>query len=439
MTQVAEAPTVRLGILANWRQFSLLVVVNAFVGAMVGLERSVLPTLAKRDFAVTSAAFALTFLVAFGVVKAVSNLAAGHLADRVGRKRLLVVGWLAAVPVPLLVLYADSWTWIVAANVLLGINQGFAWSMTVVMKVDLAGPTRRGLALGLNESFGYAAVALAAFASAQLAVSHNPKDVAAALGLVVAIGGLLLSLAFVRDTADHVLTEVGGSTPEPTPTREVVRRVSWSDPSLSAASQAGLVNNLNDALAWGLLPIFLASKGVSLGRIGIVAALYPAAWAICQLGSGALSDRVGRKGPIVAGMFLQAGAIALFPAVSSFGGWVAAALVMGVGTALVYPTLLAVIGDVAAPSWRAPAIGVYRLWRDLGYVVGALIAGVLADVAGMPSAFIAVAVLTALSGWVVATRMKGSRAGKQAVRSSRDHDTNAAPLAQALERSERDA
>jgi MFS family permease len=433
MTYVAEAPAPRLGILANWRQFSLLVAINAFVGAMVGLERSVIPTLAKRDFAVTSITFALTFLVAFGVVKAVSNLAAGHLADRVGRKRLLVLGWLAAVPVPFLVLFAHSWSWIVFANVLLGINQGLAWSMTVVMKVDLAGPARRGLALGLNESFGYAAVALAAFVSAQLAVGHSPRHIAALLGLIVAGSGLLLSLVFVRDTADHVDSEIGGRPRHLTPTRDVLKRVTWTNRSLSAASQAGLVNNLNDALAWGLLPIFLASKGLSLGRIGVVAALYPAAWAICQLGFGALSDRIGRKGPIVAGMFLQAGAVALFPSVTSYGGWILAALLMGVGTALVYPTLLAVIGDFADPSWRAPAIGVYRLWRDLGFAVGGLTAGVLADLAGLPSAFIAVAILTGLSGWVVATRMEGSGGRKEAVPSTPDRDAGEAQFARSLE------
>jgi MFS family permease len=415
MSAVAAAP--RLGIGVNWRQFSLLVAINGFVGAMVGLERSALPTLARREFGVASATVALAFLVAFGVVKAVSNLAAGHLADRVGRKRLLVIGWLAAVPVPLLVLFAHSWSWIVAANVLLGINQGLTWSMTVIMKVDLAGPERRGLALGLNESFGYGAVALAAFGSAQLAVGHNPRHVAALLGLIVAGGGLVLSAVFVRDTAGLVETEIG---PQPSPApperiREVLRRVTWSNPSLSAASQAGLVNNLNDALAWGLLPIFLASRGLSIEHIGVIAAVYPATWAVCQIGFGALSDRVGRKGPIVVGMLVQASAIALFPAVTSYAGWILAALLMGVGTALVYPTLLAVIGDVAAPRWRASAIGAYRLWRDLGYAVGGLTAGVVADVAGMRAAFITVAVLTALSGAVVAGRMERSTQGKEVI------------------------
>ncbi|MDP9223023.1 MAG: MFS transporter [Actinomycetota bacterium] len=405
MTAVDEATPPRLGIRANWRQFSLLLAINAFVGAMVGLERSVLPTLAKREFGVSSATVALAFLVAFGVVKAASNLAAGHLADRVGRKRLLILGWVAALPVPLLVLFAHSWSWIVAANVLLGINQGLAWSMTVVMKVDLAGPARRGLALGLNESVGYAAVALAAFGSAQLAVGHNPREASAVLGLVVAGSGLLLSALFARDTGKHVEAEMGTTPRTVTRTRDVLRRVTWTDRSLSAAAQAGLVNNLNDALAWGLLPIFLASRGLSVGHIGVVAALYPAAWAIGQIGFGALSDRVGRKGPIVGGMWLQATAITLFPMVSSYWAWIVAALLMGVGTALVYPTLLAVVADVADPSWRASAIGAYRLWRDLGYAVGGLTVGVVADAAGMRAAFIAVAVTTALSGIVVATRM----------------------------------
>jgi MFS family permease len=406
VTAAAGVPAPRLGIRANWRQFALLVAINAFVGAMVGLERSVLPTLAKREFAVTSAAVALTFLVAFGVVKAGSNLAAGTLADRVGRKRLLVLGWLAALPVPFLLWFAGSWSWIVAANVFLGVNQGLAWSMTVVMKVDLAGPARRGLALGLNESFGYGAVALAAFGSAQLAVGHGPRAVAALLGLLVACGGLLLSAVFVRDTARHVETEIGADARPLVRPRQVLRQVTFSDPSLSAASQAGLINNLNDALAWGLMPIFLASRGLSIEHIGVVAAVYPAAWAVCQVGFGALSDRVGRKRPIVAGMWVQAAAIALFPVVGSYGGWIMAALMMGIGTALVYPTLLAVVGDVAAATWRASAIGAYRLWRDLGYAIGGLMAGALADVAGMRTAFFGVAILTALSGAIVAGRME---------------------------------
>lgn len=419
MTALADATGPRLGIRANWRQFSLLLAINAFVGAMVGLERSVLPTLARREFGVASATVTLSFLVAFGVVKAMSNLAAGHLADRVGRKRLLVLGWVAALPVPLLVLFANSWSWIVAANVLLGINQGLAWSMTVVMKVDLAGPTLRGLTLGLNESVGYGAVALAAFGSAQLAVGHGPRNVSALLGVVVAGSGLLLSALFARDTAGHVEAEVGPTSGTSVRTRDVLRRVTWSDPSLSAAAQAGMVNNLNDALAWGLLPIFLASRGLSVGNIGVVAALYPAAWAVGQVGFGALSDRLGRKGLIVGGLWLQATAIAVFPVVSSYRSWMVAALLMGVGTAFVYPTLLAVVADVADPSWRASAIGAYRLWRDLGYAVGGLTAGVVADAAGMRAAFIAVAATTALSGIVVAIRMEASQPGSrtQAARS----------------------
>jgi MFS family permease len=418
MSAVADTSLPSLGIRANWRQFSLLLATNAFVGAMVGLERSVLPTLAKEEFGVASASVALSFLVAFGLVKAAANLVAGQLADRVGRKRLLVVGWVAALPIPFLVLFADSWSWIVAANVLLGINQGLTWSMTVVMKVDLAGPARRGLALGLNESVGYAAVALAAFGSAQLAVSYSPTHVSAALSLIIAGGGLLLSAVFVRDTARHVQAEIGTTHRAPAGTREVLRRVTWTDRSLSAASQAGLVNNLNDALAWGLLPIFLASRGLSLGQIGVVAALYPAAWSISQIGFGALSDRSGRKRPIVVGMWVQAAGIALFPAVSSYGAWMVAAVLMGVGTALVYPTLLAVVADIAEPSWRASAIGAYRLWRDLGYAVGGLIAGVVADAAGMRAAFIVVAAMTALSGIIVATRMDASAPGRtQAARS----------------------
>ncbi|MGH9013567.1 MAG: MFS transporter [Acidimicrobiia bacterium] len=409
MTGAAARP--QLGLAANWRQFSLLVAVNAFVGAMVGIERTVLPLLAEDDFGITSTSAALSFLVAFGLTKAGANLLAGHLSDRVGRKRVLVAGWVAALPVTPIIIWAPSWGWVVAANALLGLNQGLAWSTTVIMKIDLAGPRRRGLALGLNEAAGYGAVAIAAAVTGVLAAAHGPRPAPFVLGLGIAVIGLVLSVGLVRETrgyADEEARQRDDPTPAPS-FRTIVTDTSLRDPSLSAASQAGLVNNLNDAMAWGLLPLFLAGQGLSVGRIGVVAALYPASWGIGQLATGAWSDRVGRKPLIVVGLWVQAAAIAGFVAVSTFGGWAMASLAMGLGTALVYPTLIAAVSDHAHPSRRASAVGVYRLWRDLGYAVGGLLVGAVTDLVDADAAILCVSVLTAVSGAVVAARMVEAR------------------------------
>jgi len=405
-TLTRSTPT--LGLRANWRQFTLLVVVNAFVGAMVGIERTVLPLLASDDFGIAAASVTLSFLVAFGITKAFANLAAGHLADRHGRKRVLVAGWLAALPVAPMIIWAPSWSWIVAANVLLGVNQGLAWSTTVNMKIDLAGPERRGLALGLNEAAGYGAVALAALITGSIAAAHGPRPWPFVLGIGIAIVGLVLSVGLVRETHGHAHEEArhhdaGGAERS---FRETFVTTSVRDRSMSAICQAGLVNNLNDALIWGLVPVFLASEGLSIGRIGVVAAVYPASWGLAQLGTGAWSDHVGRKPLIVAGLWLQALGIAALALLEGYGAWIAAALAMGIGTAFVYPTLIAAIGDRAHPAWRASAVGVYRLWRDLGYAVGGLLVGFTADALGSRSAILVVAVLTAGSGIVVATRMR---------------------------------
>jgi MFS family permease len=409
VTGAAARP--QLGLAANWRQFSLLVAVNAFVGAMVGIERTVLPLLAEDDFGITSTSAALSFLVAFGLTKAGANLLAGHLSDRVGRKRVLVAGWVAALPVAPIIIWAPSWGWVVAANALLGLNQGLAWSTTVIMKIDLAGPRRRGLALGLNEAAGYGAVAIAAAVTGALAAAHGPRPAPFVLGLGIAVIGLVLSVGLVRETrgyADEEARQRDDPTPAPS-FRTIVTDTSLRDPSLSAASQAGLVNNLNDAMAWGLLPLFLAGQGLSVGRIGVVAALYPASWGIGQLATGAWSDRVGRKPLIVIGLWVQAAAIAGFVAVSTFGGWAVASLAMGLGTALVYPTLIAAVSDHAHPSRRASAVGVYRLWRDLGYAVGGLLVGAVTDLVDADAAILCVSVLTAVSGAVVAARMVEAR------------------------------
>jgi MFS family permease len=397
-----------LGLRANAAQFSLLVALNALVGALVGLERTVLPLVGKRDFDVDSDAAILSFVVAFGAAKALTNLGAGALAERAGRKRLLVLGWLLALPVAPLIALAPSWWVIVAANLLLGANQGLAWSMTVVMKIDLAGPARRGLALGLNESAGYLGVAGTALASGYLASVYAPRTVVWAGALVIAVAGAVASLVFVRDTSDHVAHEqrLHG---RQLPLKGAVLAASVREPVLRSCSQAGLVNNLNDALAWGLAPLYLAAHGQSAARVGAVAALYPAIWGALQIPAGALSDRVGRKRPIVAGMLTQASALALLGAGrGAFVPSLAAAALLGLGTALVYPTLIAAVSDVVEPRDRAAVVGAYRFWRDSGFVVGAVLTGLAADALGNGASIAIVAALTGLSGAVVAGADFGS-------------------------------
>jgi predicted MFS family arabinose efflux permease len=397
---VTEA--VRLGLRANAGQFALLVALNGLVGAMVGLERSVLPLVGKQDFGLRSTSAVLAFVVAFGAAKAVTNLAAGALVERLSRKRLLVAGWLAALPVPVLIALAPSWWWIVAANVLLGVNQGLAWSMTVVMKIDLAGPARRGLALGLNEAAGYLGVAGAAFATGALAAAYAPRTVVWVGAAGLAAAGLLATVAFVQDTGRHVRLEEGERGTAPSTLRGAFARVTFREPVLRACSQAGLVNNLNDALAWGLAPLYLAAHGASVREIAIVAAAYPLVWGAGQLLTGWLSDHTGRKPLISGGMLLQAGALALLVAgEGSFAPSLAAAVLLGVGTAMVYPTLLAAVSDRVRPRERAQAVGIYRFWRDFGFVVGAVIAGVGADATSASAAIAIVATLTAASGLVV--------------------------------------
>lgn len=412
--------TVRLGLRANWEQFTLLVIVNAFVGAMVGLERTVVPLLAEAEFGVAARSVALSFLVGFGLVKALANLFAGRLSDRLGRKRILVAGWLAGLPVPFLIIFAPSWSWIVFANLLLGVNQGLCWSTTVIMKIDLAGPKQRGLAMGLNEFAGYLAVAFSALATGYLAAAYGLRPVPFYPGIAFALIGLFLSIFFVHETHTHArleatLTEVptsSFSSPASQGTEgtkgthlsfaQVLLLTSWQDRALFAASQAGLVNNLNDGMVWGLMPIFLAGAGLSLEQVGLIAAIYPGVWGLSQLLTGALSDRWGRKWLIASGMWVQAIGIGLFVVGQEFWVWLGGAVLLGLGTALVYPTLLAAISDVAHPEWRASAVGVYRLWRDGGYAVGALTAGLLADTFGVPVAIAAIGGVTFLSGVVVA-------------------------------------
>ena len=418
MTQEQTEP--RLGLRANAAQFTLLVGVNALVGGMLGQERTVLPLLAEQEFHLTAYTAALTFILAFGVAKAVTNYLAGAWSDRYGRKPVLVAGWMVAVPVPFLLMWAPTWAWVGLANVLLGVSQGLTWSTTVIMKIDLVGPSRRGLAMGLNEAAGYVAVAATAVATGYVAAQYGLRPEPFYLGVVFAALGLGLSTLVVGETRRHARLEAGSHVARADgrhdhlhgdlTDREVIAETSLREPALSAASQAGLVNNLNDGLAWGLFPVLFAAAGLSVGRIGVLVALYPAVWGLGQLVTGALSDRTGRKPLIVTGMLVQAAALGLVAATDSFAWWAGAAVLLGAGTALVYPTLLAAVGDVAHPAWRARAVGVYRLWRDGGFAVGALLAGLVADAWGIDAAVWTVAALTAASGLLVAVRMYETRA-----------------------------
>jgi MFS family permease len=401
---------VRLGLRANWRQFSLLVLINAFVGGMVGLERTILPLMAQADFGLVSSSLILSFLVSFGLVKALANLFAGRLSDRWGRRKVLVAGWLAGLPVPIILALAPHWGWVIFANLLLGVNQGLCWSTTVIMKIDLVGSRRRGLAMGLNEAAGYGAVAISAWASAAVAAMVGFRMVFVVFGLVFGLTGLLLSLAFAVETRSHARHEAqirpNAHSWRPLSFFQIFRLVSWKDRSLLAASQAGLVNNLNDGMAWGLVPLLLIRAEMTIDQMAVIAALYPGIWGFGQLFTGALSDYWGRKWMIAVGMWVQTAGIGLFVVSRGFWLWAAGAVLLGIGTALAYPTLLAAVSDAAHPNWRATAVGVYRLWRDLGYAVGAILAGLLADWLGIPASVAAVGALTFLSGWIVARWMK---------------------------------
>jgi MFS family permease len=407
---VNSSAAIRLGLRANLAQFSLLVVVNAFVGAMVGMERSILPAIADHDFHLAARAAVLSFIVVFGITKALTNYLAGRLADRFGRKPVLVGGWLVATPVPFLLMWAPSWSWILFANVLLGVSQGLTWSTTVIMKIDLSGAKNRGLAMGLNEFAGYFAVGASALATGWIAARYGLRPQPFYLGVAFVALGLGLSAVVVRETKQHVAHESklhGELASSDMPSqRDVFWRTTLLDRNLSSVTQAGLVNNLNDGMAWGLFPVFFAAASMSLAQIGVLAAIYPATWGVGQLFTGALSDRLGRKWLIASGMWVQAVGIGFVVLARSFAGFASGGALLGIGTAMVYPTLLAAIGDVAHPSWRASSVGVYRLWRDLGYAIGAVVAGVTADALGLSSAMWLVAALTFASGLIVALRMK---------------------------------
>jgi MFS family permease len=403
------AATIRLGLKENLGQFTLLIVVNAFVGAMIGLERSILPAIAEEEFHLAAKAAILSFIVVFGVSKALTNYLAGRLSDRFGRKHVLIIGWIVALPVPFLLMWAPSWNWVLAANVLLGVSQGLTWSTTVIMKIDLVGPKQRGLAMGLNEFAGYVAVAGSALATGWMATRYGLRPEPFYLGVVYAVVGLALSTFVVRETRHHVALEMSkhaASDHFSLSQREVFRRTSLTDRNLSSVSQAGLVNNLNDGMAWGLFPLVFVAAGMSIAQVGMLAAIYPAVWACAQIYAGALSDRIGRKWLIAGGMWVQAIGIGITVTAVQFWSVAVGAVFLGLGTAMVYPTLLAAIGDVAHPSWRASAVGVYRLWRDLGYAIGALIAGFTADFFGLSAAVWLIAAITLASGVIAALRME---------------------------------
>ena len=408
---------VQLGLKENWRQFSLLILINAFVGGLVGIERTVVPLIGSEEFHLQSTALITSFIVSFGLVKALANLVSGQLADAWGRKRVLVIGWLLGLPVPFMIMAAPSWHWVIAANLLLGLSQGFAWSMTVIMKIDLVGPKSRGLAVGLNEFAGYLAVGVTAFLTGYLASRYGLRPVPMYLGVAYALIGTVLSVLVVRDTREHVLLEASACahTAPPLRFKEVFALTSWRDRNLFAASQAGLVNNLNDGMSWGLFPLFFSSLGLGLERIGLLKAVYPVVWGACQVFTGPLSDRWGRKGLIVAGMWVQAAGLVLTAATAQFGWWLLASVALGLGTAMVYPSLIAAVSDASHPSWRARSLSVYRFWRDLGYAVGALSAGLIADQFGFAAAIYAVGALTFVSGVVVAVAMVERRPATLAI------------------------
>jgi MFS family permease len=410
----ASGSRVRLGLKENWRQFALLVLINAFVGGMVGIERTVVPLIGSEEFGIASTTIVVSFIVSFGVIKALANLVSGQLADVWGRKRVLVLGWLVGLPVPFMIMWAPSWGWVIAANALLGINQGLAWSMTVLMKVDLVGPKSRGLAVGLNEFAGYLAIGVTAFLTGYLASRYGLRPVPIYLGIGYAVLGALLSIMLVRDTREHVRLEAAVHSRQSTSMsfRDIFALTSFRDRNLFAASQAGLVNNLNDGMSWGVFPLFFASFGLGVERIGILKAVYPATWGILQIATGPLSDRWGRKGLIVAGMWIQSAGLFLTAATRQFEWWLVGSLLLGLGTAMVYPSLIAAVSDASHPTWRARSLSVYRFWRDLGYAIGALSAGIIADLFGIAWAIGVIGALTFISGTIVAAVMT-SRSGRE--------------------------
>ena len=423
----AQGARSRLGLRENLAQFTLLALMTFNVGLVVGAERVVAPALAARAFHLVSFLATLSFIISFGVVKALLNLVAGRLSDRIGRKPVLLAGWLVALPVPFMIIFAPSWGWVVAANALLGVNQGFTWTVSVTSKIDLVGPRRRGLALGINESSGYLGVSLGGFAGGALAGAYGLRVAPFLFVLAVVLVSLAASWLFIRETLPYTRIEAGAAeagAPEAggPPLRTVFALATWGDRALGAAAQAGLVEKFTDTLAWGLFPLYFTSQGLDLATVGALVAVYTGSWAALQLYTGHLTDRVGRKWPIVSGMWLAGGGVALVAASHALAGWVAGALLMGVGMALLYPTLLAAVSDVAHPRWRGAALGVYRLWRDAGYAIGGLAIGVVADRFGLLASFWSCAALMGLSGLAVALLMYETQPARRQVHPAWERD-----------------
>ncbi|CAM4204851.1 MFS transporter [Cytophagaceae bacterium 50C-KIRBA] len=395
---------VKLGLRENWKQFGLLVVINGFVGGMVGLERSILPQIAEKEFALAAKTAILSFIIVFGIVKAFSNYFAGSLANRFGRKNLLVFGWIMAIPIPFLLMFAPNWNWVILANVFLGINQGLAWSSTVVMKIDLVGEKQRGLAMGINESAGYLSVALFAFLSGYIANQYGLRPYPFYLGIVLVILGLLGSYFFIKDTRQHVTQEE--QTSRIPRLKQIFQDTTWKNRNLGSVTQAGLINNLNDGMMWGIFPILLASKDFELKEIGIITAIYPAVWGLGQLLTGKMSDKFCKKDMLFVGMLLQGIALILLIWAETIGQFMGISALLGWGTAMVYPTFLATLAENTHPLDRAKSMGIFRLWRDLGYAIGALMTGILADYFGILSAIIFIGILTCMSALLIKIRMR---------------------------------
>jgi len=396
----------QLGLKENWKQFTLLVIINAFVGGMIGLERSILPKIAEEEFHIAAKTAILSFIVAFGIVKAITNYFTGALANRIGRKNLLTIGWLIGIPVPFILMFADSWNWVVAANILLGINQGLTWSSTVVMKIDLVGDKQRGFAMGLNEFAGYIALAIVAFLTGWIASGYGLRPYPFYIGIVLSIAGFFLSWLFVKDTKQHI--EVETATSKTPMLSNVFWQTTWKHKNLGSVTQAGLINNLNDGMIWGLLPVLLAAKGFTIGQIGIIAAIYPAVWGIGQLFTGKMADHFCKKDLLFLGMLLQGIALVTLLFAYSTLHFVVISIVLGWGTAMVYPTFLATVAENTHPAERAKTFGVFRFWRDLGYAIGAVLTGIIADFFGMNASVLAIGLLTIFSAMIIYYRMKCS-------------------------------
>jgi len=395
---------VKLGLKENWKQFTLLVIINAFVGGMVGLERAILPQIAEGEFHIAAKTAILSFIIVFGIVKAITNYFTGSLANKVGRKNLLVIGWLFALPVPFILMFANQWNWIIAANVLLGINQGLTWSSTVVMKIDLVGEKQRGFAMGLNEFAGYLSVAIVAFLTGWIAGEYGLRPYPFVIGIVLSISGLLGSLFFIKDTKHHVAKE--SSSNNIPLLKHIFWDTTWKNKNLGSVTQAGLINNLNDGMVWGIFPILLFQKSFSLEQIGIITATYPAVWGLGQLVTGKMADYFCKKDMLFTGMLLQGLALLVMPWAQTMTHYILLSVILGWGTAMVYPTFLATVAENTNPIDRPKSLGIFRLWRDLGYAIGAILTGIIADALGINASIIVIGLLTVISALIIQYRMK---------------------------------